>query len=107
MADENFDTIGQDSGQARGTARTAERFPIEYEIITDKEVQVLKPMYLESRTSDRTDGPGGGADAFTAMGVPPAQVMMFQQTMRAFKVLEDKLDEVLRATGASPEEVRS
>ncbi len=106
MTNEDFDTIGQDSGQARNTARTAERFPFEYEIITDKELQLLKPMFLDARTSERSDGPGGGADAFMSMGVPPAQIMMFQQTMRAFKLFEDKLDEVLKATGASPEDVK-
>ena len=102
MADENFESIGKDTGQARGAARTAERFPIEYEIITDKEVQLLKPMYLDARTSERPDGPmGTGTDAFSAMGVPPAHIMMYQATMRAFKQLEDKLDEVLKATGAT------
>ncbi|MBT3349836.1 MAG: PilZ domain-containing protein [Nitrospinaceae bacterium] len=102
MANENLDSIGSDSGQARGAARTAERFPIEYELITDKEVEILRPMYLEARTAERVDGPAGaigGADAFLAMGVPQAQIMMYQQTMRAFKSLEDKLDDVLKAMG--------
>ena len=103
MADEKFESIGKDTGQARNAARTAERFSIEYEVITDKEVQLLKPMYLEARTSERPDGPAGagGADAFSAMGVPPAQIMMYQATMRAFKQLEDKLDDVLKAMGAT------
>lgn len=107
MADDNFETIGKDSGQARGSARTKERFPIEYEVITDKELQLVKPMYLEARTSERGEGPmgaGEGSDAFASIGVPPAQIMMFQQTMRAFKHLEDKLDEVLKGLGGAVSE---
>jgi c-di-GMP-binding flagellar brake protein YcgR len=38
------------------------------------------------------------------MGVPPAQIMMFQATMRAIKQLEDKLDEVLKSVGSSTDD---
>ncbi len=103
MVNENFDSIGSDSGKPRNAARTAERFPIEYELITAKDVEILRPIYLEARTAERVDGPAGaigGADAFLAMGVPQAQIMMYQQTMRAIKSLEDKLDDVLKAMGS-------
>jgi hypothetical protein len=103
MANENLDSIGSDGGKPRNAARTAERFPIEYELITAKDVEILRPIYLEARTAERVDGPAGaigGGDAFLAMGVPQAQIMMYQQTMRAIKSLEDKLDDVLKAMGS-------
>jgi len=106
MANDNLESVGQETEGERNAARTAERFPMEYEIITDKEVQLLKPMYLEARTSERSDGPvsSGGAETFSTMGVPPAQIMMFQATMRAIKQLEDKLDEVLKSVGSSTDD---
>jgi hypothetical protein len=103
MANENLDSIGSDGGKPRNAARTAERFPIEYELITAKDVEILRPIYLEARTAERVDGPAGaigGGDAFLGMGVPQAQIMMYQQTMRAIKSLEDKLDDVLKAMGS-------
>ena len=42
MAEENFEVIGQDSGQNRAAARTKERFQIEFQPVTEKEVALLR-----------------------------------------------------------------
>jgi len=97
MAEEDFEVIGQDSGQNRASARTKERFQVEFQPVTEKEVNLLRDSYLKMRSSERGDGFSGPPDSgeqFLSMGATQAQLMMFQQIMRAIGQLNEKIDEV-------------
>lgn len=98
MAEENFEIIGRDSGQNRASARTKERFQIEYQPVTDQDVHLLRDSYIKIRSSERGDGSSGTAESeaqFLAMGVSRAQFLMYQQIMSAIGQLSEKVDVVL------------
>ncbi len=107
MAEEDFEVIGQDSGQNRASARTKERFQVEYQPVTEKEVALLRGSYLKMRSSERGDGLPGAPESgerFLAMGASQAQLMMYQQIMRAIGQLNEKVDEVLNSMGGGRKE---
>ncbi len=107
MAEEDFEVIGRDSGQNRASARTKERFQVEFHPVTEKEVNLLRGSYLRTRTSERGDGFSGSpenGDRFLAMGASQAQLMMYQQIMRAIGQLNEKVDEVLNSMSGGRKE---
>lgn len=107
MAEEDFEVLGQDGGQNRASARTKERFQIEYQPITEKELSLLRDSYLRMRSSERGDGYSGsreGGEQFLAMGTSQAQLMMHQQIMRAIDQLNEKVDEVLHSMSGGQKE---
>ncbi len=107
MAEENFETIGQDSGQNRASARTKERFQIEYQSVTEKEVSLLRDTYATMRSSEREDGFSGteeNGEQLLSMGASQAQLMMYQQIMRAIDRLNEKVDGILNSMSGGREE---
>lgn len=107
MAEENFDIIGQDSGQNRASARTKERFQVEYQPVTEKEVDLLRDIYAKVRSSEREDGYSGEGESgeqFLSMGASQAQLMMYQQIMRAIDRLNEKVDGILNSMGGGKKE---
>jgi hypothetical protein len=109
MAEEIFETIELDGKENRSSARTKERFQIEYRPVSDREALLLRDIYLQLRTSERPDSPLVGIDSgerFLPMGASPVQVMMYQQMMKAVEQLNEKLDRVLSLTeGGKKEEI--
>ena len=106
MAEEEFEVIGKDSGQNRGFARTEERFPVEFEVISAREAPALIKLFESKRTVDREDLSGMGgeeADQFLALGASQAQILMFQKTMGAIRALEQKIDDVLSSVSGKKE----
>lgn len=107
MAKEIFETIGVDGGETRSSARTKERFQIEYRPVSEREVQLLRDTYLQLRTSERPGSPLGGVESgerFLTMGASPVQVMMYQEMMKAVEQLNQKLDNVLSLIEDEPRE---
>ncbi|MBI3127858.1 MAG: PilZ domain-containing protein [Candidatus Tectomicrobia bacterium] len=100
MAEEKFEELGKESGQKRTAARTEERFPVEFERISESDARGLERAYLAKRTAEREDLAGGGdnlGDQFSSMGASQAQIQMFQQTVRLIRQLEDKVDQLYAA----------
>lgn len=98
MAEENFEFIGQDSGQNRASARTNERFQIEYQPLSEKEVQNLRDSFVQLRTAERQDGPVMSAEKgehFLALGASKVQVLMYQQIMAEINRLSERVEELL------------
>lgn len=107
MAEENFEIIGQESGQNRASARTKERFQIEYQSVTEKEVNLLRDTYARMRSSERVDGfsgAGEGGEQLLSMGASQVQLMMYQQIMRAIDRLNEKVDEMLNSMNGGRKE---
>lgn len=101
-AEEKFEDLGKESNQKRTAARTEERFPIEFERISESEARNLERIYVAKRTAEREGiaGTGGGDDLgeqLNIKGATQAQIQMFQQTVRLIRQLEDKVDQVLAA----------
>ncbi|MBI1724231.1 MAG: PilZ domain-containing protein [Candidatus Tectomicrobia bacterium] len=101
-AEEKFEELGKESNQKRTAARTEERFPIEFERISEPEARNLERIYVAKRTAEREGiaGTGGGDDLgeqLNIKGATQAQIQMFQQTVRLIRQLEDKVDQVLAA----------
>ncbi|MDA0999760.1 MAG: PilZ domain-containing protein [bacterium] len=107
MAEEEFEVLGKDSGQNRGFARTEERFPVEFEMITEQELPAFKKLYESKRTVDREQLSGMGGeetDQFLALGASQSQILLFQKIMGAIRQLEEKLDNVLSAVSGKKAE---
>ncbi|MEE9275464.1 MAG: PilZ domain-containing protein [bacterium] len=100
--EEEFDLIGKESGQSRGFVRTDERFQMEYQIISEAEFKKEKDNYINKRTAERDDAgsySSEGSEQFLALGATQAQLQMFQQTIRAIRQLEAKIDELMSSAG--------
>lgn len=101
MAEEKFEELGKESGQKRTAARTEERFPIEYETISESESRDLERIYVAKRTAEREAIVGAAADdlgdQFSAMGATQVQILMFQQTVRLIRQLEQKVNQMMAA----------
>jgi hypothetical protein len=106
MAEEKFEELGKESGQKRTAARTEERFPVEFERVSEAEARGFERAFLAKRTAEReaVAGPGGDdlSDQFSAMGATQAQLQMFQQTVRLIRQLEDKVDQLYAAVIGKP-----
>ena len=105
-AEEKFEELGKESNQKRTAARTEERFPVEFERVSEADARGLERLYLAKRTAEREDVAGAAGDdlgdQFTTMGATPAQVQMFQQTVRLIRQLEDKVDQLHAAVTGKP-----
>lgn len=100
-AEEKFEDLGKESNQKRTAARTEERFPVEFERISESEARNLERSYVAKRTAEREGVAGAGGDdlgdQLNIKGATQAQIQMFQQTVRLIRQLEDKVDQVLAA----------
>lgn len=94
--EEDFEELGQDSGQNRGAFRTEERFQVEYQVLSEAEFKKLSDIFRYKRTSERGDGGAGGegTEQLSLMGGSPVEIQMFQQIMRSMNQIADKLDEI-------------
>ncbi len=99
--EEKFEELGQETGQKRGAARTEERFPIEFQPITEAEFRSLERTYLAKRTAERDDVAGAGdemaSEQFQVIGVSQGQLQMFNQIIRTLRQIEQRLEEILAA----------
>ena len=99
--EENFDELGQDSGQNRGAFRTEERFQVEYQVVSEAEFKKLSDIFRYKRTSERGDGIASGesTEQLSLLGGSQVEIQMFQQIMRSMNQIVDKLDEVKDVLG--------
>jgi c-di-GMP-binding flagellar brake protein YcgR len=98
-AEEKFEELGKESNQKRTAARTEERFPVEFERISESEARSLERIYVAKRTAEREGISASGGDdlgdQLNIKGATQAQIQMFQQTVRLIRQLEEKVDQVL------------